>query len=247
MDSSEIISNKNKYKLWDDFNGKGFFNNTINEDFESIQKIFEESIISIHNKYEKLKIEDIEKINDEIETIFKKNMTIFNEQKRAKQIEDHRMNNLSKLMKNKQNEMDEILNPVKPNEINFSNETNDEPFKEDMEEIINKTLENRQKELSTIMASMPAPILENENENYIIDNSPHKNINNNSDINKKILESQIKIIELLETIHNDNILLKKTIDESQNNNKIHNELIEIKKEINILKNKKILKQKKDKI
>ena len=44
MEKTDIISNKNKYNLWDDFNEKGYFNNIVNEDFNNVQNIFEESI-----------------------------------------------------------------------------------------------------------------------------------------------------------------------------------------------------------
>ena len=50
MEKTEIISNKNKYNLWDDFNEKGYFNNIINEDFNNVQNIFEESIQIIEKK-----------------------------------------------------------------------------------------------------------------------------------------------------------------------------------------------------
>ena len=57
MEKVDIISNKNKYNLWDDFNEKGYFNNIVNEDFQTVQNIFEESIEIIENKYKNSKLQ----------------------------------------------------------------------------------------------------------------------------------------------------------------------------------------------
>ena len=260
MEKSEIISNKNKYKLWDDFNSKGYFNNVMNDEFESIQQIFEKSINEINKRYQSQKFETIEKANDEIETIFKKSMLIFNEQRKANKIENHRMNNLTKLMKNKENEMNEILNPVKPKEIDFQNENNDEPFRENVEEMINKTLEERQKELSAIIESIPKPdnlkneIIDNndfsippinhENKEQILINENFSN-DNNKELQKEILKSQIKIIELLESVKIQNETIINTINKNSDNNEVLTILYDIQN--NIKSNKKKKKEIKDKI
>tara|TARA_B100000963_G_scaffold360835_1_gene393383 strand:- start:6423 stop:7187 length:765 start_codon:yes stop_codon:yes gene_type:complete len=246
MENSEIISNKNKYKLWDEFNSKGYFNNVVDHEFENVQQLFEKSINYINEKYKKQKNLPIDKVNDEIETVFKKNMLIFNEQKRANKIEDHRMKNMTQLMKNKENEMNEILNPVKPKEIDFQNENNDEPFKENVEEMINKTIEERQKELSSIIESIPKPPqieLQENLENEIIDEKNFllpEPIVKNQEMEKEIIKSQIKIIELLENINNDN----KTIISSLQSINDNNEIIHILHDIqNNIKSQKIKKQK----
>ena len=242
MNNSEILSNKNKYKLWDDFNSKGYFNNIVNEEFESIQGIFEKSINIIDTKYKTQKLESIENANDEIETVFKKSMLIFNEQKKANKIEDHRMNSLKQLMKNKEDEMNNILNPVKPKEIDFKTENNDEPFKENVEEMINKTIEERQKELSSIIESIPKP---KEVENEIIDDNQFnipEPVKNNENMEKEILKSQIKIIELLENISNENKMIISIMQNTDNTNKILPILNNIQRELQSQKTKKKEKQ-----
>ena len=54
-------------------------------------------------------------------------------------------NELEALMKSQEDEMNVILNPTKPPEIDFQNKNNDEPFKENVEDMINKTIEDQER------------------------------------------------------------------------------------------------------
>ena len=218
MEKVDIISNKNKYNLWDDFNEKGYFNNIVNEDFQNVQNIFEESIEIIENKYKKIVNYNIDNVNSEIETIFKKKMSIYDEQKKADKLQNHKIDNFNKLVENKQNEFDNLMKITKPPDIDFSNKVNDEPFKENIDDIINKTLQERQKEINEIVSSMPKPnndIENNSSTEIILDdntitvnNFQEEKNNTNNNINEQILKSQILMIELLQEINKKNDLLE---------------------------------------
>ena len=51
MDSSEIISNKNKFHLWDGLT-KGYFDKISNDSFNHVQELFETSINEIYQRKE---------------------------------------------------------------------------------------------------------------------------------------------------------------------------------------------------
>ena len=240
MEKVDIISNKNKYNLWDDFNEKGYFNNIVNEDFDNVQKIFEESIQIIENKYKKTANYNINTVNNEIESIFKKKMSIYDEQKKADKLQNHKINSFNKLVENKQNEFDSLMKITKPPDIDFTNKVDDEPFKENIDDIINKTLQERQNEINEIVSSMPKPNIDNENnsetqivldDNTITVNNSQEdnsNKNDNNNINEQILKSQILMIELLQNINTKNDLLEKILIE----------INIIKEDINYIKNNK---------
>ena len=117
------------------------------------------------------------------------------------------MDDLNKLVEQNRSELDHLINPKKPEEINFENKNNDEPFKEDINDIINKTIENREKEMNEIISSLPLP---DENLTQVNNDSA------NDSLSKEILKSQIKIIELLETI----VISNKNIQDKLNEKKI---------------------------
>tara|TARA_X000000950_G_C13852546_1_gene635173 strand:+ start:1048 stop:1785 length:738 start_codon:yes stop_codon:yes gene_type:complete len=245
MEKTEIISNKNKYNLWDDFNEKGYFNNIINEDFNNVQNIFEESIQIIEKKYKNMEKYNINSVNNEIESVFKKKMSIYDEQKKADKIQNHKIDNFNKLVENKQNEFDSLMKTTKPPDIDFANKVDDEPFKENIDDIINKTLQERQNEINEIVSSMPKPNVDNENSNETqivlddntikVNNFQQDNSNTNNNINEQILKSQILMIELLQNINTKNDLLEQIL----------NEINIIKKDIDFIKNiKKKIKNKK---
>ena len=127
---------------------------------------------------------------------------------------------------------------TKPPDIDFSNKVNDEPFKENIDDIINKTLQERQKEINEIVSSMPKPnndIENNSSTEIILDdntitvnNFQEEKNNTNNNINEQILKSQILMIELLQEINKKNDLLEV----------ICNEINIIKEDINYIKNNK---------
>ena len=243
MDSSEIISNKNKFHLWDEFNKKKYFDNISNENFNNVQQLFEKSIEEIYQLEKQNVITNIDIINDKIDNNFKLKLDQFNHQNN-----NTKANELESLMKSKEEEMNVILNPIKPPEIDFQNKNNDEPFQENVEDIINKTIEDREKELTTIIQSLPPPK---------VDDKTIQKENENTELLKEIIKSQIKMIELLSTMQNEQEQMKQLIQRNDNKEEFssisnHNEYVKEKLDsiiigINNIKNKKLRKTKVDKI
>ena len=262
-----IKSNKNKFELWNLFNEKKYFDNIPQGDVEDVKNVFETSINSVYTSHVNSNNKNInlKSINEEIEYVFKRNMSIFLEQLKAKKVEEHRINELNVMMEKKQNELNNIIKPQRPDEIDFTVK-NDEPFKENLDEIINKTLQDRQSQLQDIVSSYPQPKDEteknkndeNELESTIINindinkindsnislddtNFPLNTIDNNknnnlsekidelTNISKKIIESQIILIDLIEKTNSNNDYLK-------------NELNLIKEKIEKNRKKKISKK-----
>ena len=259
---SLLISNKNKFELWNLFNSKNYFNNVDSKQFQKVQDLFEESINSVYKKYINNNNNfNMQNANNEIEHVFKQNMSVFMEEQKAKNVEDYRINELSKLMENKKNELENIINPKKPENIDFSIKENDEPFKENLDEIIKKTMEERQNQITEIISkfepssSSQTQALNNENindndnnnqinisdlntssqlNNTILSNNINKDFTNIIDLeqkqsnleinslkekigeltelNKKIIESQIILIDLIENNNESVTSIKKNID-----------------------------------
>ena len=177
-----IKSNKNKFELWNLFNEKKYFNNIPEDDVEDVKRVFETSINSVYNSHfnSNNKNINLKSINEEIEFVFKRNMSIFLEQLKAKKVEKHRINELNLMMEKKQSELNNIIKPQRPDEIDFTVK-NDEPFKENLDEIINKTLQDRQSQLENIVLSYPQQPKEETEESENKLESTTININDNNE------------------------------------------------------------------
>lgn len=245
MDSSEIISNKNKFHLWDEFNKKKYFDNISNENFNNVQQLFEKSIDEIYQLEKQNVITNIDVINDKIDSNFKLKLDQFHNQNSLNS--NNNVNELEALMKTQEDEMNVILNPTKPPEIDFQNKSSDEPFQENVEDIINKTIEDREKELTNIIQSLPPPKVD----------ETIKQENENTELLKEIIKSQIKMIELLSTMRSEQENMKMMIQNNDNKNEllsisnqhetVNQKLETIMNGINNMKNKKLRKSKEDKI
>ena len=201
----EIISNKNKFNLWNDFNSKGLFKDINEQNIHDIKELFEKSISMVYNKYNDN--DKILNVDNEILNVFNNELKRYKTNQSIKNNEINRIDDLNKLVEQNRSELDQLINPKKPEEINFENKNNDEPFKEDINDIINKTIENREKEMNEIISSLPLP---EENLTQVSNDST------NDSLSKEILKSQIKIIELLETI----VISNKNIQDKLNEKKI---------------------------
>ena len=193
-----LFQTKNKFYLWDEFNKKKYFDNISNENFNNVQQLFEKSIDEIYQLEKHNVITNIDVINDKIDNNFKLKLDQFHNQNSNS---NSNMNELEALMKTQEDEMNVILNPTKPPEIDFQNKNNDEPFKENVEDIINKTIEDREKELTNIIQSLPPPKVD----------ETSKQENENTDLLKEIIKSQIKMIELMSTMRSEQENMKMMI------------------------------------
>lgn len=177
---NELNSSGNKYELWNSMTKKGYFEHVFTStDSENakiatdIQDVFEGSIRKIsgspsskglvlhelNNLVEKQFVRDLKIYRDKRESnsFMNYNLQAFNNgngNKFENKTESNRL--LDQDFKVKQNEFDEMMKTKKPDDIDFRT-VKDEPFIDNMDDLINETLQKRQLELNEIMNSMPTP------------------------------------------------------------------------------------------
>ena len=223
----------NKYELWNLFGEKGYFNHIKADDIEEIQKLFEESIVEITNMVQ-LKNAPLNVLNGETEKRFKKKMSIKNEEKKNNQYQNYSLDTFNKDLEQKSKELNEYMTTNKPDEIDFSIPV-DEPFKENMDELINDAISKRQNDLQQIVDTFPKV---DKIESDISNNNTINNINdlptNNLEVTNKtndnietkqmlksVLTSQVLMIELLEKLEiKINIIEKNIINIKNKKNKV---------------------------
>ena len=87
------------------------------------------------------------------------------------------MNNFDSALENKQKEFDELMKVPKPKEIDFKT-VNDEPFTENMDELINEQLEKRKLELNDIVKQYENVPKAGEDTNTVIPKETYQSIQN---------------------------------------------------------------------
>jgi hypothetical protein len=207
-------SRENKEKLWSICASMGLFNN-VNKTFEpQVINLFEENILKF-NTTNNADV-NINVLNNFFIEEFKRNL--------GKLLGTNA--DTSTILEQKQKEYREMFQPQVPSPIEFGTEK-DKPIEGNMEDILREKEEERKKEMSRILGQQPLPLTNvNEpsnlslssinsinqtiqppmNNNFMGQMTP--NIQNNSQILKilekqsiilmKLLESQVKIIELLQ-------------------------------------------------
>ena len=152
---NELNNSGNKFKLWNNFNDKGYFNHVMSSSEEqnkvivaNVQKIFENCIEKV--KTNAKPSDNLFYLNNEVEKIFVRELRTFRETNENKKHEAYNLNNFDSAIEKKQKEFDELMKVPKPKEINFKT-VNDEPFTENMDELINEALEKRKLELNDIV------------------------------------------------------------------------------------------------
>ena len=221
----QFNSVNNKYELWNLFGEKGYFNNIKADDIEEIQKLFEESIVEV-TKTGQLKNAPINILNVETEKRFKKKMSIKNEEKKNSQYQNYALDTFNKDLEQKSKELSEYMTTNKPDEIDFSIPV-DEPFKENMDELINDAISKRQNDLQEIVDTFPK-VDKTEHDisnNNTIDNLEAINKTNDNietkQMLKSVLTSQVLMIELLEKLETKiNSIEKNIINIRNKKNKI---------------------------
>ena len=195
-----FTSASNKYELWNKFTTKGFFehvftgNDSDNAQIATeVQNVFEQSIshVSTNPTLKKLNTKELKEIG---ERHFKRELKNYIDSRENKVFQNYSLNSFEKPVankiheknsildqkfQNKQNEYDNMMKKKEPEAIDFRT-VKEEPFIENMDDLINETLQKRQLELSQIMDSMPKPKDNNETTDKDV-------MNNNSNINDRNL------------------------------------------------------------
>lgn len=139
-----ILSEKNKGFLWNILYEKNIFNGIPNDNLDKVKNLFESTIVNVSQNTKNKEIIEINKeilrtLNTEIQSL-KRNLL---ESKNTKdKFKDEKIVVFDKNLENHKSSLNKLINPDKPKEIDFADET-DKPI--DNNEM-NRILEQMQKE-----------------------------------------------------------------------------------------------------
>ena len=139
-----ILSEKNKGFLWNILYEKNIFNGIPNDNLDKVKNLFESTIVNVSQNTKNKEIIEINKeilrtLNTEIQSL-KRNLL---ESKNTKdEFKDEKIVVFDKNLENHKSSLNKLINPDKPKEIDFADET-DKPI--DNNEM-NRILEQMQKE-----------------------------------------------------------------------------------------------------
>ena len=213
---SEFTSNKNKGLLWNLLLNNGAFNNLADNDLPMIQNDFERLVDSLSKenidliKLNKLFMQQmIQKINS-----YRQQLKIYEPVKEIYTNQDIRNKKLDEFNENVQKAQDDFNSVIKlktPEEISFSDKTElDKPIN-NMDELIEKTIAERNLDVKLVeepnekaqkwlnMQEEPKKVTIQEDKNEVFDNITVNSDNNNKlfDLLTEIKTNQIEILQLL--------------------------------------------------
>lgn len=230
-----FLKQENKGLIWSLLQDNNTFDGLTNEKFPFVQKKFEDILTRINVEYNKnslieknkIAIEmSIDMINNEKNRVDKKVQMIY----KAQDLEDERKSKLNEEYNQQKQQLDSIINPSKPKEINFNDNIKDDedrPIGNDMDRLIAERMASRERELEIPQVSEEAKKWIN------YDNKINNNIENQQEENIEE-RKQLKKVSF-DDVNANNIFdkLKKKIIEKE-----VKEEIDFKKEYNLLLSKK---------
>ncbi len=229
-----FLGQENKGLIWSLLQDNNNFNGLANDKFPFIQKKFEDILGLVETQYKnyqlleknKIAIEmSINMINKEKKGIDKKIQMIY----KAEDIQEERKSQLNEQYNEQKRNLDSMLNPLKPEEINFNDNTNnneDGPIGEDMDRLIAERLKSRERELEIPQISEEAKQWINNNQNK---NDNIRLIQENKE-NKENKKKKV-------TFKDDNINIFDKFKKKNIETEVKEE-IDLKKEYNLLLSKK---------
>ncbi len=203
-----ILSEENKGILWNILYEKNIFNGIPNDNLDKVKNLFESTMVNISQNTKNKEIIEINKeilrtLNTEIQSL-KRNLL---ESKNIKdEFKDEKLVLFDKNLENHKSSLNKLINPTKPKEIDFADDT-DKPI--DNNEM-NRILEQMQKERNIETNNIEIKI----SDEKIIKPDNIMSETNNDEVPKLKIES---IEELLESeVVNLNEAVSKNVDELKN-------------------------------
>jgi hypothetical protein len=187
----EFISNNNKGLIWGLLQESNVFDGIENENFARIQAMFEDTIGNVHRSNTNLSLLEknkltmntlIKKINDEKSKPKKSIQMVY----RAEDIQNKREQEFNLKLKEQQDNLNKMINPIKPKTLSFSDENinEDKPIGDDMDRLIAERLATRERELEI-------PQITTETEQWL---------NNNREVKLKIENKSVSFNESVTNI-----------------------------------------------
>ena len=247
-----FLSNENKSVLWGVLQENQTFQGIDNNQFDEIKNLFENTVIKQSKNFNGSLLELNKKtISELINTInnYKKKPKISMIYK-AEDIQNERQNVINEQFKKQQDDMNMMLNPKKPGEVNFSDDLVDKPLGSDLERSIAEMMASRERQLEQI------PQNKNVAENWITNGGTGVSGSTSSNDNKIKSVKNVTFNETTETkiIDNNEMMnnakmenfdifskLKKKTENipstplSVSNETIYNEILSLKKSIEEIK------------
>ena len=153
------LSNDNKGLVWGILQESNMFDGFSDDKFGKIKQIFDNTMIEINSNYSNNSL--IEKNKITVETLMSRitteKHTISNSSSspskikvvyKSEDIHNKRENELNLKLKEQESNFNKLINPSKPSDINFSdNSTDDKPIGDEMDKLIADRLASREREL----------------------------------------------------------------------------------------------------
>jgi len=234
-----FLGQENKGLIWSLLQDNNNFDGLANDKFPFVQKKFEDILGLVETQYKndqlleknKIAIEmSIDMINKEKKGIDKKIQMIY----KAEDLQGERKSILNEQYNEQKRNLDSMLNPNKPEEINFNDkikDNDDGPIGDDMDRLIAERMRSRERELEIPQISEEAKQWINNDQNI------KKNEDQNLTHERKEERKEERKVERKVTFKDDTINIFDKLKKKQIENEVKEE-IDIKKEYNLLLSKK---------
>jgi len=243
--------------IWGLLQESNIFAGIENEKFANIQSLFEDTIQTINITNQRLSLLEknklametlIQKINNERSKPKKSIQVVY----KAEDLQNRRTEDFNMKLKQQQESMNSMMNPVKPKEVTFSDEVDgeDKPIGDEMDRLIAERLASRERELEIpTMTKETEAWLNTTNTNTNTNTNANTNTNTNTNIrfnndSKINIKPELGVMNIIKekSFNSDSIfskLKRKTenvqTDYELNNINIRDEIIKIKNDQEIIK------------
>lgn len=209
----EFISNNNKELIWGILQETNIFNGIESNHFNKIHQLFEDTISTIHTNSTNMTL--LEKNKVAMDTLIKKingghHKPSSNQNTnpipveiiyKSEDLQQKRSDDFNIKLKEQQDNLNTLINPNKPKDISFIDETSseDKPIGEEMDRLIAERLASRERELE--IPSMTA-----ETETWI---------NNNRDVKLTIDDKKVSFNENINEIKDESYQTYQSVEKSK--------------------------------
>jgi len=194
-----FVSNENKSVLWGVLQDNKTFENIENIEYEKIKIIFEETILKQSNNFKGSLMD----LNKETISELSKNINNFKNKPKismiykAEDLKNERENEINIRFKQQQEDMNTMLNPSKPSDVNFSEDLVDKPIGNDLDRYIAEMMASRERELEQL------PIDKQAAEKWINNGNSTNQQSTNGNNTKNVSFNDTNEEFILETVSNE--------------------------------------------
>lgn len=147
---SILNNNENKRVLWNLLYEGGVFNDIAAERLEEVKNIFEENISLVASKYENSNL-NVTELNKQVMQLV---IIALNplRNKREERLNTTKGKFNEEELNDRKKELDSMLQPPTPKNIDFSDDLSDKPIGEEMDTLLSQTIARRERELNMVVS-----------------------------------------------------------------------------------------------